>query len=405
MLGYAGWRRSSATVEVEAVQPTVEAGGGAPGGSPILTSSGYVVARRRAVVSAKIQGRLATLLVEEGDRVEEGTVFARLESDDFQAAVARAKAELERAAAQVASVDAQEAGARAQIARAEADLAEAERQLRVAERLAKEQILPQDQLDATRSRVNVSHAALSQARADLERARADRLRVVAERAQADANVRYNEALLQNTFIRAPFTGTVVRKMAEVGESVAPIPPGVNISTASGAIVALADLDTLEVEVDVAEANVARLAQKQPAEVIVEAFPDRKYTGVLRQVIPTADRTRATVMVKVTILDKDANLKPEMSAKVTFVAPAVAAASPPASGARVVLVPRAAVVTRDGASHVFTIIGDVVKPTPVTLGPTRQDQVVVTGGLSGEETIVARPPDSLKSGDRVRLKST
>jgi RND family efflux transporter MFP subunit len=218
-------------------------------------------------------------------------------------------------------------------------------------------------------------------------------------------VRYNEALLQNTFIRAPFTGTVVRKMAEVGESVAPIPPGVNISTASGAIVALADLDTLEVEVDVAEANVARLAQKQPAEVIVEAFPDRKYTGVLRQVIPTADRTRATVMVKVTILDKDANLKPEMSAKVTFVAPAVAAASPPASGARVVLVPRAAVVTRDGASQVFTIIGDVVKPTPVTLGPTRQDQVVVTGGLSGEETIVARPPDSLKSGDRVRLKST
>jgi multidrug efflux pump subunit AcrA (membrane-fusion protein) len=91
--------------------------------------------------------------------------------------------------------------------------------------------------------------------------------------------------------------------------------------------------------------------------------------------------------------------------VTFVAPAVAAASPPASGARVVLVPRAAVVTRDGASQVFTIIGDVVKPTPVTLGPTRQDQVVVTGGLSGEETIVARPPDSLKSGDRVRLKST
>ena len=106
-------------------------------------------------------------------------------------------------------------------------------------------------------------------------------------------------------------------MAEVGESVAPIPPGVNISTASGAIVALADLDTLEVEVDVAESNVAKLKSDQPAEVVVEAFPDKKYRAVLRQVIPTADRTKATVMVKVTILDKDPDLKPEMSARATF----------------------------------------------------------------------------------------
>ncbi len=109
-------------------------------------------------------------------------------------------------------------------------------------------------------------------------------------------------------------------MAEVGESVAPIPPGVNISTASGAIVALADLDTLEVEADVAEANVAKLGANQPAEASVEAFPDRKYKSVLRQIIPTADRTKATVQVKVTILDKDKDLKPEMSAKVTFLEP-------------------------------------------------------------------------------------
>ena len=118
-------------------------------------------------------------------------------------------------------------------------------------------------------------------------------------------------------IRAPFAGVVVKKMAEVGESVAPIPPGVNISTASGAIVALADLATLEVEADVGEANVAKLRSGQPAEVTVEAFPDRRYKAVLRQVIPTADRTKATVLVKVTILDKDKDLKPEMSAKVTL----------------------------------------------------------------------------------------
>ena len=121
-------------------------------------------------------------------------------------------------------------------------------------------------------------------------------------------------------IRAPFGGVVVKKMAEVGESVAPIPPGVNISTSSGAIVALADLATLEVEADVAEANVAKVANGQPAEVTVEAIPDRRYKAVLRQVIPTADRTKATVQVKVTILDKDKDLKPEMSAKVTFLEP-------------------------------------------------------------------------------------
>ena len=146
-------------------------------------------------------------------------------------------------------------------------------------------------------------------------------------------------------------------MAEVGESVAPIPPGVNISTASGAIVALADLDTLEMEVDVAEANVARLHEGQPAEVTVEAFPDKRYRAVLRQVIPTADRTKATVMTKVTMLDKDKDLKPEMSAKVTFLEASrrsdPAAAAVPAKP--MILVPQRAVVTRDGGQQVFEVV--------------------------------------------------
>ena len=143
-------------------------------------------------------------------------------------------------------------------------------------------------------------------------------------------------------------------MAEVGESVAPIPPGVNISTSSGAIVALADLATLEVEADVAEANVAKVANGQPAEVTVEAIPDRRYKAVLRQVIPTADRTKATVMVKVTILDKDKDLKPEMSAKVTFLEPEKKEAGPRRRRRPVVLVPREAVATRDGKPMVFLV---------------------------------------------------
>ena len=388
----AGWRARGATLEVETVQPTVHTGTNLTAGSPVLTASGYVVARRRAVVSAKIQGRLRELRVEEGARVNEGDIFARLESADFEAAVARARAQLQRADAQIASAKAQIGSVDATITRADADRAEAQRQLSVAEKLAKDQLVPIDQLDAAKSKVKVADAALGQARAETHRALADLDRVTAERAQAAADVVYNEALLQNTVIRAPFTGTVVRKMAEVGESVAPIPPGVNISTASGAIVALADLDTLEVEVDVAEANVARLQPNQPSEVIVEAFPDRKYKGVLRQVIPTADRTRATVMVKVTILDKDANLKPEMSAKVTFIE--AAKAESVATTERVLVVPQAAVVTRDGASQVFAVVDGSAQARTVTLGPTRQDGVIVKDGLSGSKRLLrARPTRS------------
>lgn len=397
------FRSAGAAVEVATVKPSVRTGTNLLAGTPVLSASGYVVARRRAVVSAKIQGRLSELLVEEGARVEEGQVFARLESVDFQAAVTRARAQLQQADAQIAAAQAQIGMAEAGTTRAVADRAEAERQLRLAERLAKEEILPIDQLDAARSRLKVADAALGQSRAEQDRTRADLQQANAERARALADVGYNEALLQNTVIRAPFTGIVVRKMAEVGESVAPIPPGVNISTASGAIVALADLDTLEVEVDVAEANVARLQTNQPAEVVVEAFPERKYKGVLRQVIPTADRTRATVMVKVTILDKDANLKPEMSAKVTFLEP-LRAPSPAAATERIVVVPPAAVVTRGGTSLVFAVVDGAVQQKTVTVGPTREDGLVITAGLDGSETLITQPPDSLKAGDRVKVTS-
>jgi RND family efflux transporter MFP subunit len=352
-------RAAFRAVEVETVQAAVSRPEAVAAGEPILTASGYVVARRKAVVSAKIQGRLATLRVEEGSRVEPGEVLARLESQDYEAQVQRAAA---------------------LVSRAQADLAEHERQLRQARRLEGDAVLARDEREAAESRVRLAEAALRQAEA--------------ERAFA-------EATLQNTYIRAPFRGVVVKKMAEVGESVAPIPPGVNISTSSGAIVALADLDTLEVEADVAEANVARLGPQQPAEVTVEAFPDRRYQAVLRQVIPTADRTKATVQVKVTILDKDQDLKPEMSAKVTFLKPEADPA--PADASPVVTVPRAAVVTRDGKPGVFELVEGRARLRPVVLGPDRKDAVVVREGLRGGEFLLARPPEGVRDGDAVRVR--
>jgi RND family efflux transporter MFP subunit len=388
--GILAWRSRDtlAALEVETVVPTTKPPRAGSGATPLLTASGYVVARRKAVVSAKIQGRLAELRVEEGSRVRQGEVIARLESADFEAQVVRARARVASAQAQVARTE-------AAIARAEADLAEARRQAALAERLAAERVASTDERDAAKSRVAIAEAALRQATAERDQARAD-LR------QADADVHLYEALYQNTLIRAPFAGTVVKKMAEVGESVAPIPPGVNISTASGAVVALADLDTLEVEVDVSESNVARLAPEQPAEVVVEAFPDRTYRARLRQVIPTADRTKATVMVKVTILDRDEKLKPEMSAKVTFLETPTAAAGAPARP--VVVVPQEAVVTRDGTTQVFEVTGDRVRLRPVRVGLARQNQIVVTDGLTGSERLVLRPPQDLRDGDPVRVRT-
>jgi HlyD family secretion protein len=352
-----GWSAPEVETTTAAVSKTAEPSAG----TPILTASGYLVARRKAVVSAKIQGRLSELRVEEGSKVREGEVIARLESIDYEAQVNRAQASVQRA---------------------EADLAENQRQLKLAERLTRENVVSVDQRDAAASRVRMSEAALAQARADAS---------------------YAEAQLQNTFIRAPFTGVVVKKMAEVGESVAPIPPGVNISTSSGAIVALAALATLEVEADVAEANVARVRSGQPAEVTVEAIPDRRYKAVLRQVIPTADRTKATVQVKVTLVEKDEDLKPEMSAKVTFLEPEKKAEPAGTATAPVVLVSQDAVVSREGKTLVFLVREGKAHARTVSTGVERQGQVVIREGLSGGEILISRPPETLKDGDAVRVK--
>jgi HlyD family secretion protein len=391
--GIFAWRSTAAmrALAVETIQPTVERGGRAAAGTAVLTASGYIVARREAIVSSKIQGRLSELRVEEGSVVREGEILARLESTDLLASVERAKAQVQQADAQVGS-------AQAQVRRAEADLAEARRQLGVAERLNTEKLLAVDSYDAARSRVALAEAALGQANADAQRA-------TAARTQAAAELNVAEAQLQNTVIKAPFAGTVVRKMAEVGESVAPIPPGVNISTASGAIVALADLATLEMEADVSESNVARLEEGQPAEVTVEAFPDKRYKSVLRQVIPTADRTKATVLTKVTLLEKDKDLKPEMSAKVTFLEaePAGQPAAEATPATPVILVPPAAVVTRDGGQKVFEVVEGKAQMRSVTTGGTRRDLLIVTDGLVGSETLVVRPPESLADGTAVNVK--
>ena len=348
-------------VEVETTQASVQNTGGSSGGTPILTASGYLVARKQSVISSKIQGRLSELRVEEGSVVRGGEVIARLEDADYVAAIAKAKADIEYA---------------------KANLAEMQRQAKLQRGLFNGKVVSQDAVDAADAKVNIARAALD---------------------QDEANLKVQESLLEFTNIRAPFNGVVIKKMTEVGESVAPIPPGVNVSTSSGAIVAVADMNSLEAEVDVNEANVAQLAASQPATISVQAIPNHPYDGRLRQIIPTADRTKATVTVKVSILDKDKYLKPEMSCNVTFLEPKKQSQSnTPAQ--RIVTVSKDAITTRDGKSVVFAIEDRKARMIPVTSGNDLNGQVIVSSGLAGSETLVNNPPQKLKDGDAVKVKS-
>ena len=349
-------------VEVETVQPTVDTTSGPNAGTPILTASGYLVARRQSVVSSKIQGRISELRVEEGSIVKAGEVLAVLDNADALAAITKAKADIDYA---------------------KADLAEAQRQERLQQKLYDGKVVSQDALDAAKSKVRLAQAAVE---------------------QDQANLALQQAYLDFTTVRAPFAGIVVKKMTEAGESVAPIPPGVNISTSSGAIVAIADMNSLEAEVDVNESNVGQLVPNQPAQIQVQAIPDHTYEGRLRQVIPTADRTKATVTVKVSILDKDKYLRPEMSCNVTFLQPPKkGTANTSGIAQRIVTVPKDSLITRDGKTVVFTVENRKARETAVVTGPDLHGQVIVKQGLGGGETLVNNPPQKLKDGDVVKLK--
>ncbi len=343
-------------VEVSAVTVAGPGPGTSSAGTAVLTASGYLVPSRKAVVSAKIQGRLSELRVEEGSRVREGEIIARLENSDF-------KAQKQRAAAT--------------IMKAEADLAEFRRQTGLAETLAREKIVSQDDLAAARSRVRIAEAVLEQARADAA---------------------LSQAQYENTLIRAPFDGVILKKMAEVGESVAPIPPGVNLSTSSGAIVALADLDTLEVEADVAESSLSKISVGQPAEIVLDALPDTRFRGRISRIVPTVDRAKATVMTKVKFDAIDPRILPEMSAKVSFLSQDVTAEQQKP----MVAVAADAIVQRDGRAVVFVIKEGTAVAVPVTPGKKIGDLIAIAGDVKSGEKVVLKPAENFASGALVKV---
>jgi len=373
-------RGGAVPVQVVTVSTTAggkEAVGGGTGGSVAVVANGYVVARTKAAVSAKIPGRLAVLNVSEGSRVEKGAIIARLDNADYAAAVGQAEATL--------------ASAKATLIETQSDRDQLQREyVRVRDIHTQNANLvsPQEVENAE------SKARQGDARVEAQKARVD---------AAAAALRVAQANLENTYIRAPFSGTVLRKEAEVGEVVA---PSVGGGLTRGAVVTMADLATLEVEVDVNEAYIARIHGNQAARITLDAYPDTAFRGTVRQIIPTADRQRATVQVKVSILDRDPRILTEMGAKVEFLEPAAPAAAAAPGATRPVerpriIVPAEAVRSDGGRSVVWIVRNGRLQSRDVDAGPVSGNFREIRSGLSGGEQLLVGGVETPKEGQRVK----
>ncbi|HLK23066.1 MAG TPA: efflux RND transporter periplasmic adaptor subunit [Caulobacteraceae bacterium] len=356
---------------VRAATAAAVSSAGAPQGAPLLDASGYVVAQREATVSAKIPGKVLAVLIQEGQRVAAGQVIARLDDSNARAAEAQA-------AAQVAQAEANVRLAQAALANAQVKF---------------------DRYGGLKGKGVVADQAIDDARTTLDNARADLGVQRSAVAVASAGLNVARRNLDDTIVRAPFAGVVTATAAQPGEIVAPVAGGGFTRTG---ICTIVDMDSLEVDVDVAESFINRVRQGMPAVVRLNAYPDWAIPAELLAVIPTADRSKATVAVRVALKVKDPRIVPEMGARVTFLSPAPAGA--PAGGPEGgVSVPDEAVKTGDDGQSVVFVIGDGrrVERRAVRLGPHEGANQIVIAGLRPGET-VAISDKTLNDGDKVRV---
>jgi RND family efflux transporter MFP subunit len=333
----------------------------------VLNASGYIVAQRKAAVSSKVTGRLEALMVEEGSKVRRGQVIARLENADVMASRAQVAANINTS--------------RALLEQAKAERDDAFR-------------------DYTRFKKLVAGGSI--ARSQFDSAEARYLRAVAAVNAAEATVTAGVAALQGadaaigyTSIVAPFDGVVLTKNADIGDIVTPIGAAAN---AKSAVVTIADMDSLQVEVDVSETGIGAIKAGQPCDIQLDAIPNIHFRGQVHTVVPTVDRSKATVLVKVRFLDKDPQMLPDMSAKVSFLSrPLKPEEQRPRLAAN-----QDAVMTRDGRSLVYLIDKDRVKETPVTVGAKLGDMVEILTGLKPGDRAVLKPPKNLKDGTKIKI---
>ena len=350
---------------------TAQAVGGIQGSTSVLDATGYVTARRQATVSAKVTGQVTDVLIEEGQRVQAGEVLARLDASDAQAQLNLARAQGEAARAQLEDL-------RLLLAQAQRDHA------RQRDLLARK-LISQQAADNARTLVDSRHAMLVTQQRQVE---------VAER-----GIEAAEVSLDNTIIRAPFSGVITVKAAQPGEIVSPFSAGDGFTrTGIGTIV---DMDSLEIEVEVNEAYIGRVQAEQPVQTTLNAYPDWGIPGKVIAIIPAADRSKATVKVRLSLDIKDTRIVPDMGARVAFLEnPADTAQSEAASG---VLIPADALRPQGDGQQVFVVVDGHAQARAVKLGQSYVDLRQVLEGVSNGERVILTPPSELQDGDKVQLE--
>mgnify|MGYP001606166944 FL=1 len=333
----------------------------------LLNATGYVVAQRKAAVASKATGRVEWLGVTEGSQVKAGEIIAQLENKDVTAV-------MEQAAASIKVAE-------ANLQQGEAELTDAQAAFdRNVDLLAKGFISPSAH-DTTTARYHRAQAAVRGYQAAIGAAR--------------ANHRAAQIAVEQTLIRAPFDGVVLTKSANIGDVVTPFSSALD---AKGAVVTMADMDTLEVEADVSESNLHQVKLGQPCEIQLDALPDKHLRGVVQRIVPTVDRAKATVLVKVRFVDRDPRVLPEMSAKIAFLEKEMAAEQ---RTARTVVQPDA-ITRRNGRSVVFLMKDEKAVETPIETGEKIGDMVEVLQGPKAGDKVILRPGDGLGNGDKVKM---
>ena len=347
-----------------------------------LTASGYVVAQRRAAVSSKATGRLVELRVREGSKVTGGELIGRLDASDVAAATGATQAAVLQAQAAVGQ-------AQAALRQAQVEQVNAEAELKRTQALLAQNFVSPQVGDQALRRFEAARAAVATAAAAVTA-------VQAGVGVASAQLKVQEVNRSNTEIRAPFDGVVLVKNANVGDMITPFS---SAAGSQGAVVTIADMGTLEVEADVSESNVGKVAIDMPVEITLDALPDSRFRGSVVRVVPTVDRAKATVMTKIRFDKIDPRVLPEMSAKVVFLSqrPGEADLKP------VVAVNPKTVVEREGKKTVFRLRDDTLEAVPVSVGRTLGDALEITGAsLKPGDRLVLNPADKLAAGARVSV---
>jgi len=392
--------------EVEVVRASAES---SDVGGTVLSATGYIVAHHTINVNSKVTGRLAWIGVEKGDKVKEGQVLVRLEDEEFRAAYDQAKGAVDNARAYL---DELEHGSRPEeIQEAQHNLDEARATLvndkltldRTKELSAAGVVARQALDDATakfdsdQERVNSLEKAFQLMKIGPRQEEIARARGAL--AQAQGQLDYAKSQLDATVIRAPVTGTILDRTAEKGELITAQFASAAAGGPQGSVVSLADLNDIQVELDIAQSDFARLGPKQKGIVTVDAYPDRKYNGEIAQISPEANRQKATVQVKVQVLNPDEYLRPEMNATVKFLADVKKLSNTQPAGA---FVPATALRDHDGKKVVFLAFDGKARMREVHIMSQRTDGFLVDGLVGGESVISAGPQD-LKDGDTIKIK--